>query len=102
MPPLRRLVSLLLGALMLVGCAVPATDDDVTDKPDPNLVLEMKIKAALVAEPSLNAAAIEVTANNQAITLGGFVETQAQRQRAAEVARKVPGVREVISNITVK
>lgn len=62
----------------------------------------MNVKAALVAEPSLEAAAIEVTLSGRTVTLGGFVETRTQRQRAAEVAREVAGVKEVVNNITVK
>jgi hyperosmotically inducible protein len=87
--------------LVLLGCAVPPADEAVT-KRNSQLALEMKVKGALVTEPSLAAAAIEVTSSDHTVTLGGFVETQTQRQRAAEVAHEVAGVKKIVNNITVK
>ena len=98
---LRPRVASFLAMLVLLGCAVPPADEAVT-KRNSQLALEMKVKGALVAEPSLAAAAIEVTSSDHTVTLGGFVETQTQRQRAAEVAHEVAGVKKIVNNITVK
>lgn len=92
--------ALFLGLLGLIGCAAAPIEGAAKNRGE--LALEMKVKAALVAAPSLAAAAIEVTSSSHTVTLGGFVETHTHRQRAAKVARKVIGVKEVVNNIAVK
>jgi hyperosmotically inducible protein len=64
--------------------------------------MAMKVKAALIENEQLSAAAITVEASNNRIRLSGFVETDSQRQLASEVASQVPGVTEVTNDIEVK
>lgn len=87
--------------LLAVGCTLQRPDERV-QKRNPDLVAQAKVKAALTAEPSLSAAAISVDCTDRVVTLGGFVETEAQRRRAAQVADDVRGVDAVINNIKVK
>lgn len=87
--------------LLAFGCATQRPDERV-QKRNPDLVAQAKVKAALTAEPALSAAAISVDCTDRVVTLGGFVETQAQRRRAAQVADEVRGVDAVINNIKVK
>ncbi|MFA5914104.1 MAG: BON domain-containing protein [Burkholderiales bacterium] len=54
-----------------------------------------KVKAALVATPSLKRLGVDVRASDGAVTLFGAADSKAQRRKAELVASKVPGVRSV-------
>jgi hypothetical protein len=45
---------------------------------------------------------VNVTAFDRVVQLSGFVQTEAQRSRAGELASAVPGVREVINNLVIQ
>lgn len=64
--------------------------------------LEVDVKTALVAEPDLAAAAIDVSADDESITLEGFVERESQKKRAGKVALQNAGSRAVINNLKAK
>jgi hyperosmotically inducible protein len=64
---------------------VDATDDKITDA----------IEKAMDTDPSLTDVGLSANSNNGVITLDGTVETREQLLKAAEVIRKVPGVRSV-------
>jgi hypothetical protein len=70
-------------------------------KPDPNQELAARVKRALEGEAKIQAAAIDVTAADGKVTLWGTTTTNAERNRAAGVARKVEGVRAVDNQIKV-
>jgi osmotically-inducible protein OsmY len=61
-----------------------------------------EIKLALVQKVGLNAAAIDVKVHKGVVTLGGFVEKDAQRQAAERAAGRVTGVESVINHIQTK
>ena len=61
-----------------------------------------KIKTALLAEPGVKGMAIDVDTSNNIVSLNGAVASDAAKTRAAEIARKVEGVKEVRNNLTVK
>lgn len=70
-------------------------------KPDPNKELAQKVKRALEGEARIQAAGIDVTANNGAVTLWGTAATAGERNRATAAARKVDGVKSVENKIAV-
>jgi osmotically-inducible protein OsmY len=53
-------------------------------------------------EPSVNAAHIDVTAANGAVTLTGKVNTWSERELAASTAWAAPGVSSVTNDIRVR
>ncbi|WP_206669104.1 BON domain-containing protein [Flavobacterium pectinovorum] len=65
-------------------------------------MLQRDVLDAIKWEPHLNAAQIEVTANNGIITLKGIVDLPAKKIKAKNTAKQVPGVLEVLENIQVK
>ena len=69
-------------------------------KPDPNKELAARVKRALEGEAKIQAAGIDVTADGK-VTLWGTATTDAERNRAAGVARKVDGVSGVDNQIKV-
>jgi len=67
-----------------------------------NEILQRDVLDAIKWESQLNAAQIEVTANNGIITLKGIVDLPAKKIKAKNTAKQVPGVLEVLENIQVK
>jgi outer membrane biosynthesis protein TonB len=70
-------------------------------KPDPNKELAQKVKRTLEQDAKIQAAGIDVTANNGAVTLWGTAATQGERNRAGAAAAKVDGVSAVENKIAV-
>jgi osmotically-inducible protein OsmY len=76
--------------------------EGIEEKPQEDVMMAMKVKAALIGTSQLSAAAIEVEASDGQVRLSGFVETATQRQWAGDVASRVSGVKNVINDIEVK
>ena len=70
-------------------------------RPDPNKELAERVKKALEGEARIQAAGIDVTATDGAVTLWGTAATAAERDRAARAAAKVDGVKTVQNKIAV-
>jgi len=85
-----------------VAAAPQAQPQPEPPKPDPNKELAAKVKQALEAPSAkLPSGAIDVTAAEGKVSLWGAVETDAQRQRAAQLAAKVDGVKGVDNQLKV-
>ena len=70
-------------------------------KPDPNKELARRVKHALEADRQVQAAAIDVTAKAGRVSLWGTAATPDERNRAAQIAGKVPGVASVDNQIKI-
>ncbi len=94
-------IGLLLAAALLASCAdTPINESARLENQDsPQAV---KIKAQLLEEPGLAGSAIDVDMRNDRVILEGFVETEAQRERAEAIARDHGSGSEVENRITVK
>jgi hypothetical protein len=64
--------------------------------------LGVRIKTALVNDPQLGPRAIEVRVTRGVVNLSGFVGSTAEVARAIDLARAVPGVAEVRSELIVR
>ncbi|MEQ8660617.1 MAG: BON domain-containing protein [Gammaproteobacteria bacterium] len=73
---------------LLSGCATAPSPQP----PPAHTRMMAAAKAALARAPSLEAAAIDVTVEQGALTLDGFVASKQQRERAARVAATGAGV----------
>lgn len=58
-----------------------------------------RIKTRLYADPTTKATEIEVQALRGVVQLSGFVDNQAARNRAGEIAATTPGVLQVYNNL---
>ena len=65
-------------------------------------VITTKIKTEMMAEPSLKSLDVKVETNNGKVSLSGFVPSQAEADKAVNVARQVKGVNDVQSSLRVK
>ncbi len=61
-----------------------------------------KVKSALLGDPDVKGLAVKVKTYRGEVQLSGFVSTQAEKDRAGEVARGVDGVQSVRNDIVVK
>ncbi|MGB5199861.1 MAG: BON domain-containing protein [Sedimenticolaceae bacterium] len=86
---------------LFVGCAGTATQESTGDYID-DTVLTTKVKAAVFNEPSLKSAEINVETFKGVVQLSGFVSSQADINKAVEIAREVPGVKSVTNDMRVK
>lgn len=60
-----------------------------------------KVKSALLADQSTSGLAIQVETNKGVVQLSGFVDSAAEKERAAEIASGVEGVKDVKNDIRV-
>jgi osmotically-inducible protein OsmY len=65
-------------------------------------VITTKVKAAVLEEPSLKSAEINVETYKGVVQLTGFVRSRADISKAAELARGVKGVKSVKNDMILK
>jgi len=70
-------------------------------KPDPNKELADRVKRALTDDAKIQAAGIDVTAQNGTVTLWGTAATQSEKNRAGAAAAKVQGVNSVDNRLAI-
>jgi osmotically-inducible protein OsmY len=86
------LVVLLLLAGVCLAADKPLTDDTVYNQ----------VRIKLADDPVVKGGGLEVEVKQGVVTLSGTVELEVQREKAAKVAKKVKGVKEVINHIELK
>jgi hyperosmotically inducible protein len=65
-------------------------------------VLKARVKTALANDPVVHSMKVDVEVNRGEVSLGGYVDSAAQRDTAVEVTRRVEGVVKVYNNLTVR
>ena len=92
---------LALTLLTTVGCASTPKHEGTGEYVDDS-VITSKVKAAILNEPGLNSAEINVETFKGVVQLSGFVMSRADINRAVEVARGVAGVTSVKNAMRLK
>ena len=87
--------------LSVVGCASTPTQEGTGEYLDDS-VITAKVKAAILADPSLKVLEIKVATFKGRVDLSGVVGSQAQINKAVELARGVHGVVAVKNDMRVK
>ncbi len=101
---LTKIFSTLLLALTLLiaaGCASTQTQEGTREYIDDS-VLTSKVKAAILNEPSLSSAEINVETFKGVVQLSGFVNSLEDINKAEAVARDVIGVTSVKNDMRLK
>lgn len=80
--------------LVAVGCASTQEQEGMGEYMDDS-VITGKVKAAILNDPSLSSAEINVETYKGEVQLSGFVNSNADIDKAIEVARAVSGVNSV-------
>ena len=104
MRQLGKYLSALFLAVTLVsavGCASTSKQEGTGEYVDDS-VITTKVKAAILNEPDLKVAEINVETFKGAVQLSGFVSSQAAANKAVEVARRVGGVKSVKNDMRIK
>ncbi len=68
---------------------------------DEDSVLAAKVKSALGADPALRLLAIDTGVAGGVVTLYGTADTRAHREKAAQIASSVPGVKSVNNQLVI-
>ena len=84
-----------------LGCAATPKQEGTGEYID-DTVLTTKVKAEVFNEPSLKSAEINVETFKGVVQLSGFVSSQANIDKAVEIARGVKGVKSVKNDMRVK
>ena len=100
---INRFTTILAAAAMAVtlGCASTAKTEGTGEYVDDS-VITTKVKAAILKEPTLKSAEINVETFKGIVQLSGFVTSQANVNTAVVVANAVSGVKSVKNDMRVK
>lgn len=94
-------LGLALGGAFVSGCSSTSTRESTGEYIDSS-ALTAKVKSALVKDEVVKARDVQVETFRGTVQLSGFVDTEAQKERATAVARSVAGVQDVKNNLIVK
>src|SRR5512146_3497148 len=100
----RSLISAAVLAFALAGvagCASTPTTEGTGEYVDDTMITT-KVKAAILNEPTLKVAEINVETFKGVVQLSGFVTSSAAENKAVEVARTVGGVKSVKNDMRLK
>lgn len=86
---------------MTIGCASTAKQEGVGEYVD-DTVITTKTKAAIFNDPTLKSAEINVETFKGVVQLSGFVNSQADINRAVAVTRGIAGVTSVKNDMRLK
>jgi hyperosmotically inducible protein len=97
------LVAALASPAVTVGCGASAGGGGAINRPNANddATISTRVKTALLNEPGVNATDINVRSNGGVVTLTGEVPSNDEAQKAIATARRIPGVRDVKSELKV-
>lgn len=97
------LLALLLGAGLpgMVACSPSPTRQSTGEYID-DATITTRVKVAFADDPVVKVSQVSVETFRGVVQLSGFVDTQAEAQRAVELARGVAGVKSVKNDIRVK
>jgi hyperosmotically inducible protein len=99
----RNYVSALIAAASMAVVAGNAFADDVkSDQPVKDSYITTKVKAELAKDKGTNARDIHVTTKDGVVMLDGTVGSAAEKELAAQDAKKVKGVLDVHNGLSVK
>ncbi len=85
----------------LGGCAVTSGQSTVGQYVD-DATIATRVKTRFAEDSQVSAMRIQVEALKGTVQLAGFAISQAEKDRAGQIARAVPDVKDVRNNIIVK
>lgn len=93
--------TVVLAALATSGCAVTSGQSTVGQYVD-DATIATRVKARFAEDSQVSAMRIQVEALKGMVQLAGFATSQAEKDRAGQIARATPDVKEVRNNIIVQ
>jgi osmotically-inducible protein OsmY len=103
MTSFKRFAAILAALAMAVtlGCASTAKTEGTGEYVD-DTVITSKVKAAILKEPNLKSAEINVETFKGVVQLSGFVSNQSSANTAVALANNVSGVKSVKNDMRLK
>lgn len=95
------LAVLLAGSMALSACAADKKTESTGEYFD-DTVITTKVKSAVFGDPGLKSAEINVETFKGEVQLTGFVNSQADIDKAVKLARAVEGVKAVTNDMQLK
>lgn len=92
---------LALTLLTTAGCASTPKTEGTGEYVDDSVVTT-KVKAALINDPDVSAAEVNVETFKGVVQLSGFVNSRADMNKAIEIARGIKGVKSVKNDMRLK
>jgi hyperosmotically inducible periplasmic protein len=92
-------------SVLLAGCGDPQAMSPASTTVGTELddtVVTTKVKSALLADPDIRSFDLKVETRKGIVQLSGFVDNQAQVERAVAAASGVEGVRSIANNVSLK
>jgi len=98
-----RIHLILLGLVLAIlsACAPSGTHRGTGEYID-DTAITTRVKTAFATDPQVKATEVQVETYKGTVQLSGFVDSSESAARAAQLARQVPGVREVRNSMAVK
>jgi osmotically-inducible protein OsmY len=88
-------------AVLLTACAATPTQESVGEYVD-DTAITAHVKSALVSDKQVSALDVGVETFKGVVQLSGFVNSAQEKEKAAEIARTVKGVKAVENDLHVK
>jgi osmotically-inducible protein OsmY len=85
-------------AIGLAGCASKPGQNNYFD----DAMVTTRVKKAIFDEPALKVTDVSVTTENGVVSLSGSVKNRTERAKAADVARRVEGVKLVKNELKIQ
>lgn len=104
MKPMHKLLSVVFVAFSLLtvaACSATPTHEGTGEYIDDS-VISTKVKAAILNEPTLKVAEINIETFKGVVQLSGFVSSQESMKKAVQVTQAVKGVKTVKNDMRVK
>ncbi|MFQ5846165.1 MAG: BON domain-containing protein [Candidatus Methylomirabilales bacterium] len=98
---MRRKIFVLAAVVVTVASCAPHFDETMREYYG-DTAITTQVKTAIAGEGLLSYLSISVETFKGVVLLSGFVDSEHQRKRAIQVAKDVPGVREVKALLVVK
>jgi len=90
-----------LAALFASGCAVSSGQSSVGEYVD-DATITARVKTRFAEDQTVAATRIQVETLKGVVQLSGFATSETERQRAAQIAAAVPGVKQVQNSVVVQ
>ena len=96
------LSALIMLSVVATGCKTEVRDERSAGRIEDDKHINENVQNGLKTDPTYKFNDVSVSTFAGIVSLGGFVNTEDQRQRAVTVARTTSGVREVSNGISLK
>jgi|JI10StandDraft_1071094.scaffolds.fasta_scaffold254539_2 hypothetical protein len=93
---------ILLGTGLWTGCMTNASSDRTAEQNREDGTITARVKTALATDPQYKYDGVIVSTFHSSVQLSGFVDSEAQKDRAGEITEKIAGVKRVDNKISLK